>query len=159
VRRDGLPLDAIGDQLQSQLVAQLAAEANDGLRVGRDPQVGLFWPDFETEGFDQAMEFASGFLGMLEVAADWQANDVAPTARPTPRGGAFSEDVTVVFETSEPATIHYTTDGSRPTTASPTLGSGGQRSTTPVLRLDTTTTVRWLTVDAAGNTGDVGSAR
>ena len=120
---------------------------------------GFFWPDFETEGFDQAMEFANGFLGMLEVAAEWQADDDAPTARPTPRGGAFHEDLTVVFETSEPATIHYTTDGSRPTTASPTLDAGALRSTTPVLRLDETTTVRWLAVDAAGNTGRVGTAR
>lgn len=120
---------------------------------------GYFWPDFETEGFDQAMEFANGFLGMLEVAAQWQADDEAPTVRPTPRGGAFREDLTVVFETSEPATIHYTTDGSRPTTDSPTVDAGALRSTTPVLRIDETTTVRWLAVDAAGNESRVGTAR
>ena len=120
---------------------------------------GYFWPDFETEGFDQAMEFASGFIGMLEVAAAWQADETPPAARPTPRGGAFSEPVTVVFDTTEPATIHYTLDGSRPTTSSPTVDSGALRSTTPVLRLDTTTTVRWLAVDASGNASKVATAR
>jgi len=112
---------------------------------------GLFWPDFETEGFDQAMEFANGFLGMLEVAATWQADDVAPRATVEPRSGIYNDPVTVVFDTSEPATIHYTTDGSRPTTISPTVDAGVLRSTTPVLRLDRTTVVRWIAVDAAGN--------
>lgn len=111
----------------------------------------FFWPDFETEGFDQAMEFASGFIGMLEVAAAWQADETRPTARVIPRSGLYDGTVTVVFDTSEPATIHYTTDGSRPTLGSPTVDAGALRSTTPVLRLDRTTVLRWIAVDASGN--------
>ncbi len=112
---------------------------------------GQFWPDFETEGFDQAMEFSSGFIGMLEVAAAWQADETPPTARVRPRSGIYNDTVTVVFQTSEPATIHYTTDGSQPTLESPTVDAGALRSTTPVLRIEQTTLLRWIAVDPSGN--------
>lgn len=104
-----------------------------------------------TEGFDQAMEFAGGFIGMLEVAAAWQADTTRPVATVTPRSGIYTDTVTVVFDTSEPATIHYTTDGSRPTLDSPTVDAGALRSTTPVLRLGETTVLRWIAVDPSGN--------
>ena len=41
-----------------------------------------------------------------------------PTVSATPAGGSYPDPVNVVLTASEPATIHYTTDGSVPTTGS-----------------------------------------
>ncbi len=113
---------------------------------------GQFWPDFAAEGFDQAMEFANGVYGLLEVAAEFQDDTTAPrTAVSVTNGGWYSGPVDVVWTTSEPATIYYTTDGSRPTYDSPILERRDARDSAAPVRIDRTSTLSWFAVDAAGN--------
>jgi hypothetical protein len=113
---------------------------------------GQFWPDFADEGFDQAMEFANGVYGLLEVATQFADDDVAPTSRVNvTNGGWYDGPVDVEWTTSEPATIYYTTDGSRPTYDSPILERRDARDSAAPVRIERSTTLRWFAVDAAGN--------
>jgi hypothetical protein len=112
---------------------------------------GQFFPNF-TEGFEQAMEFASGVYGLLDVAYEFASDTTAPTTKANvTNGGWYTGPVDVVFETSEPATIYYTTDGSRPTFDSPMVQRRDVRDSAAPVRVDKTTTLRWFAVDAAGN--------
>jgi hypothetical protein len=112
---------------------------------------GHFWPAFD-EGFEQAMEFAAGVYGLLEVAHEFANDTTAPTTRVNvTNGGWYTGPVDVEFETSEPATIHYTTDGSRPTFDSPMVERRDVRDSAAPVRVEGTTTLRWFAVDAAGN--------
>ncbi|MFA9432152.1 M14 family zinc carboxypeptidase [Egicoccus sp. AB-alg2] len=111
-----------------------------------------FFPPFAEEGFDQAMEFASGIYGLLEVAAEFQDDDVAPTSRVNVQnGGWYNGAVDVEWTTSEPATIYYTTDGSRPTFDSNVVERRDVRDSAAPVRIEETTVLRWFAVDAAGN--------
>lgn len=114
---------------------------------------GFFWPDFETEGFHQAMEFANGWYGILEVARAYALDDDPPESSANVDGkGTYSGPVDVFFQTTEPATIHYTTDGSRPTWDSPTVQQDGVRGdAAPVTLTERRTTLQWFAVDEAGN--------
>jgi hypothetical protein len=113
---------------------------------------GQFWPDFAAEGFDQAMEFANGVYGLLEVAAEFQADDTAPTSSVNvTNGGWYTGAVDVEFTTDEPATIYYTTDGSRPTFDSPVVERRDARDSAAPVHVEASTTLRWFAVDAAGN--------
>lgn len=112
---------------------------------------GQFFPNF-AEGFEQAMEFASGVYGLLEVAYEFGNDDTAPTSKANvTNGGWYTGPVDVEFETSEPATIYYTTDGSRPTFDSPMVQRRDVRDSAAPARVERTTTLRWFAVDAAGN--------
>jgi len=86
------------------------------------------------------------------VSEAYQIDMTAPVVSATPAGGLFKApvDVTLVAYTDSSrksvdsgATIHYTTDGSTPTAASPTYGG-------PV-HISDTTTLAFMAVDAAGN--------
>jgi hypothetical protein len=113
---------------------------------------GFFWPDYETEGFDQAMEFTDGWLGFLEVALEHSRDDDAPTATPNvTNGGWYAGPVDVVFETDEPADVYYTTDGSTPTQDSAVVEARRVRDAAEPIEISETTTLRWIAVDAAGN--------
>jgi hypothetical protein len=112
---------------------------------------GNFFPNF-TEGFEQAMEFATGVYGLLEVAYEFATDTTAPTTTVNvTTGGWYTGAVDVEFETSEPATIYYTTDGSRPTFDSPMVQRRDARDSAAPVRIESTTTLRWFAVDAAGN--------
>lgn len=74
-----------------------------------------FQPPFE-EGHEEAMEFANGLIGMLDVAYDYEHDKKAPTSKLHVKRSM--ENATLEFSTSEPATIYYTTNNKRPTFSS-----------------------------------------
>ncbi len=67
------------------------------------------------------------------------------------RRRAIPGPVDVRFESSEPATIYYTTDGSRPTFDSPRYAATEFREPGQVFHVTETTTFHWFSVDTAGN--------
>src|SRR5690606_29666529 len=67
-----------------------------------------FQPPFEG-GFQEAMEFSNGLIGLFEVARA-HGRDVRP-----PRTTLVVGEGGITFDATEPVTIHYTLDGSRPT--------------------------------------------
>ncbi len=131
----------------------------------RQFQSGSFQPSW-SQAQGEYMEYANGITEMWRIAADHGRDDVAPTADLVegPEGG-------LVFTTSEPARVFFTTDGTTPTplprptdqvTPRPTTGTmeylaSGIRERGETLTFPAGTTVRWLVVDPAGNTS-VGSA-
>lgn len=105
-----------------------------------------FQPPFE-EGFEEAMEFSNGLIGLFEVAKAY-GSDVVP-----PETDLVRTEDGVTFDATEPVTIHYTLDGSRPTYESPMVSSAGLREDAAPIELEPgTTTVHWFSVDVAGNT-------
>ncbi|MED3560983.1 M14 family metallopeptidase [Bacillus xiapuensis] len=109
-----------------------------------------FQPPF-SEGHEEAMEFANGLIGMIKVAYKNAKDHQPPSTKAVPGGGKFTGPVNVTFDTSEPATIYYTLDGSRPTFESKHLQLNGTREGAEALKIDKTTTINWFAVDAAGN--------
>ncbi|MBR8742883.1 M14 family metallopeptidase [Nocardiopsis sp. MG754419] len=109
-----------------------------------------FQPPWE-EAHAQGMEYANGLYSMLEVALEHQNDRVRPRSHVSPRPGEHGGPVEVVFTTTEPAEIHYTLDGSRPTFDSPRLELSGVRGEPETLLIEETTTVHWFSVDIAGN--------
>nr|WP_228530782.1 MULTISPECIES: chitobiase/beta-hexosaminidase C-terminal domain-containing protein [Myxococcaceae] len=77
------------------------------------------------------------------------ADTTAPTTRATPVGGSFAGSVTVTLQCDDGASgsgcaaTYYTLDGAAPTTSSLRYGSA--------LKLSSETTVRFFSVDVAGN--------
>jgi Chitobiase/beta-hexosaminidase C-terminal domain len=65
------------------------------------------------------MEYTNGVMEMFRIADEWGRDRTRPTSELVPGHGTYPGPVDVVFETSEPATVYYTTDGSRPTLDSP----------------------------------------
>ncbi len=120
---------------------------------------GSFQPAW-AQAQGEYMEYANGITEMWRIAADHGRDDVAPMASLVEgQQGGWA------FETSEPARVFFTTDGSdpaplpRPTdqvTPRPTTGTreylaSGIRERGETLNFPAGTTVRWLAVDPAGN--------
>ncbi|MGH8866513.1 MAG: M14 family zinc carboxypeptidase [Actinomycetes bacterium] len=104
-----------------------------------------FQPPF-AEGFQEAMEFSNGLFGLFEVARAHGSDGKPPSTT------LVQTEDGITFESSEPVTIHYTLDGSRPTYQSPMVSSAGLREGAAAIPLEPgTTTVHWFSVDAAGN--------
>lgn len=108
-----------------------------------------FQPDF-SEGHEEAMEFANGQIGILDVALAYGKDKKAPTSKlveseKKPGYTDFS------FQVNEPATVYYTLDGSRPDFSSPTLQAAGTREGPQTLTVTANTTVNWFSTDVAGN--------
>ncbi len=119
-------------------------------------QGGSFQPPWEGDpslvsGHAETMEYANGIMEMFRVAADWGNDKKKPTSELVPGKGKYRGSVDVRFETSEPATIYYTTDGSRPTLDSPRYKATEFREPGQVFRITETTTFNWFSVDASGN--------
>ncbi|MDG4827416.1 M14 family metallopeptidase [Asanoa sp. WMMD1127] len=119
-------------------------------------QGGSFQPVWDGDpllvsGHSETMEYANGIMEMFRVAADWGNDRKKPTSDLVPGGGRYHGPVDVRFETSEPATIYYTTDGSRPTLQSPRYEATEFREPGEVFHVTETTTFHWFSVDAAGN--------
>ena len=113
------------------------------------------------EGRDEALEFAAGNFGLVESAYDY-GKDVTPPATTLDSDGVTNSLSPINYRFSmdnEPSVIHYTTDGSEPTLASPTYNAQRARSVGEVLTISAfgRTTVKWLAVDIKGNVSAVQS--
>ena len=85
----------------------------------------------------------AGWVDQVSFEAGSNIDVTAPTTTVTPAGGMYGAAQTVTLSANEPATIYYTTDGSDPTTAS-------SQYTAP-LTIGSTTTLKFMAVDTAGN--------
>ncbi len=119
-----------------------------------------FFPNYAVEGRDEAIEFALGNFGLLEEALEYSYDNTAPETTMTPNGGASQTPIETTFEwLNEPSVIHYTTDGSTPTLASPEWNRQDVRQQGQRFRITETTTFKWLAEDVKGNVSAVQSAR
>lgn len=119
---------------------------------GRWVGVGGFQPEWPEANL-QYQEYASGVIKMFEIAMEYgQDNDPATTRLVQDRQPDGT--VNVMFSTSEPATIHYTTDGSEPTVDSPTYEAANIREPGEVINVTDTTNFRWISVDVKDNVED-----
>ncbi|SDZ32836.1 Chitobiase/beta-hexosaminidase C-terminal domain-containing protein [Micromonospora pattaloongensis] len=108
-----------------------------------------FQPPF-AEGHEEAMEFASGQIAILEVAQAFAADKQRPVSKLKVTGKAAGAK-TFTFAIDEPANIYYTLDGSRPTFNSTKLTASGMREGAQQITITGKTMVNWFAVDIAGN--------
>ena len=96
------------------------------------------------------MEFANGMTGLFDVAYAWTKDKQRPDSKAVAsrRGGRLVE---AQFQTSEPATVFYTLDGSRPTLASTKYAVNDFREPPQVLTVPAGTRVHFFSADMAGN--------
>jgi hypothetical protein len=130
-----------------------------------------FFPNYETEGQHEAMEFANGNYGLLEGAMAYAFDNEGPTvdflvcdslsptvdcdpvtANQAKQSGTY---VTTFAFGNEPSVIRYTTDGSEPDMSSPTWEAQGPRRPGQFFEYDATTTIKWFGTDIKGNQGPV----
>lgn len=102
-------------------------------------------------GHSETMEYTNGVMEMFRIAMDWGKDKQEPKSTLVPGDGTYSGPVDVRFETSEPAAVYYTTDGSRPTLSSPRYEQTDFREPGQVFHVTETTTFHWFSVDTAGN--------
>ncbi|HSC92580.1 MAG TPA: M14 family metallopeptidase [Gaiellaceae bacterium] len=119
---------------------------------GWDFEVGGagFQPQWAPEGHAQTMEFANGMTGILDVAYAWTFDHQRPDSKAV-SWQAEDGSWKLRFDTSEPATVFYTLDGSRPTLASAKYAASGFREPPQVLTVPAGTTVGFFSADMAGN--------
>jgi hypothetical protein len=103
-------------------------------------------------GHDETMEYSNGVMEMFRIASDFGKDKTGATTTLVPGNGYQSDHpIGVRFEMNEPATIYYTTDGSRPTLQSSRYNQTEFREPGETLWVEKTTTFKWFSVDAAGN--------
>jgi hypothetical protein len=103
------------------------------------------------EGHDEGMEFSNGNYALLGSALQYANDTTAPAVGLTgPSISATPFDVR--FTEDEAAQIHYTTDGSTPTSLSPVYQPTRPRALPEPLHIGGTTTIKWLATDFKGNT-------
>ena len=110
-----------------------------------------FQPDYALEGKHEALEFAAGNYGLLESALEY-ARDRTPPEVIMPGPTVSKTPIETTFQyVNEPSVIHYTTDNSTPTEASPLWDSTGPREPGQVFHVTKTTVFRWIAKDIKGN--------
>jgi Zinc carboxypeptidase/Chitobiase/beta-hexosaminidase C-terminal domain len=119
-----------------------------------DFQDGSFQPPWVgplVSGHSETLEYTNGVMEMFRIAAEWGDDRQRPQADLVPGGGSHPGPVDATFETSEPATVYYTTDGSKPTINSNRYKETAFREGGEKLPVSQTTTFKWFSVDTAGN--------
>lgn len=92
---------------------------------------------------DSPEKIFEGTATLTDTVSLWDSSSATTTA--TPGAGTYNANQSVVLSTNEAGSrIYYTTDGSAPTT-------GSTQYTAPI-PVTATTTLRFFSVDAAGNT-------
>ena len=115
-----------------------------------------FQPGWE-EAFEETMEFSDGLIELFRVALDFSRDRHDPASWLVDTNGNairkpyFKKEANLRFAYSEPATVYYTLDGSRPTYDSTLYHSAGLREPGEVLSFDDDATIKWFAVDSAGN--------
>ena len=131
--------------------------------VGTGGGTGTCNANLINEGRDQAMEFANGNYGMVESAYDYAMDTTPPnTSIEIDTDLATAPPVNFRFNwDDEAAVIHYTLDGSTPTTASKTYNNQRARSIGEVLTLNRIGIhdIKWMAVDIKGNQSAVQTQR
>jgi hypothetical protein len=117
-------------------------------------EVGFsFQPGWE-EAHAETMEFSNGLMELMRVAYDFGKDNRRPDTAAVFTAADEPGMVEVDFDRSEPVTIFYTLDGSRPTFASAQLVSAGIRELDETLTVADGTVIHWFSIDAAGNIED-----
>jgi hypothetical protein len=109
-----------------------------------------FQPEWE-EAHAETMEFSNGLVELMRVALDFANDRTPPRSSLSFKTSATPGMVDVQFNTSEPAAVFYTLNGSRPTYSSTLYASAGIREGGETLTVPRGTVVYWFSVDAAGN--------
>ncbi len=120
-------------------------------------QAGSFQPAWVgnpdlASGHSETMEYTNGVMEMFRIASDFGKDKTGASSTLAPGNGTQSDSpIGVRFNTNEPATVYYTTDGSRPTLQSARYKQIEFREPGETLWVEKTTTFKWFSVDAAGN--------
>jgi len=112
------------------------------------PWVGI--PDL-VSGHSETMEYANGVMEMFRIAREWGRDKTAAKSSLVPGRGTYPGPVDVRFESTEPAAIYYTIDGTLPTLDSSRYEQTEFREPGQVFHVTETTTFKWFSVDTAGN--------
>ncbi|NED94916.1 hypothetical protein G1H11_06280 [Phytoactinopolyspora alkaliphila] len=139
------------DHFYSNDIFSWSFEAGSPLWTGTGWSSVGFTPPY-SEGYEEAMEFSHGWIGILEVAHMYSRDKIPPKSTLRPGAGTYDAPVEVTFDISEPADVYYTLDGSRPDLKSPRIEFMGPRQEQRPITISETTTVRWFAIDVAGNT-------
>ena len=111
------------------------------------------WPEAHAE----TLEFSNGLIELINVALDFSKDNTVPkswladTDGNQLRNPNFDGQANVRFANSEPATIYYTLDGSRPDYGSQQYATSGLREAPAVLSFNEDSVINWFAEDAAGN--------
>jgi hypothetical protein len=113
-------------------------------------EVGTSFQPNWTEAHNETMEFSNGLLELVRIARDYGKDSQRPETKLT---STDNGDGTASFTwaRTEPVTIFYTLDGTRPTFASEQISSGGIRLLDVPITVSETTKVNWFAIDSAGN--------
>ena len=119
-------------------------------------QEGSFQPPWVgtadlVSGHSETMEYTNGVMEMFRIAEEWGKDRQRPTSELVPGQGTYDGPVDVVFQTSEPASVYYTTNGARPTLNSLRYKATEFREPGETFHVTETTTFKWFAVDTAGN--------
>jgi uncharacterized protein YbjQ (UPF0145 family) len=106
-------------------------------------EVGTSFQPNWTEAHAETMEFSNGLMELFRVAYDYGKDHQRPktSLEVLDSGDGWTE---IGFDRSEPATIFYTLDGSRPTFSSDQIQSAGIRLLDETLTLTEDTDVSWF---------------
>jgi hypothetical protein len=109
-----------------------------------------FQPNFN-EARQQTLEYSNGLVELMRVARDFDTDFQRPESWIEVTESSTPGMVNLKFQTSEPAAVFYTLDGSPPTLSSSLYSAAGIREAGELLTVPAGITVHWFSVDSAGN--------